>query len=260
MGISNKMNEISHTITKVNPIKIGDYVLYYNNEQATKQTIDEVFNDLPYIFQTEKKEPFIIDGGSNIGISCLYFKMQYPNAKIICFEPDPNAFHLLAKNVAVNNLKDITLINAALARTSGKINFYGDLNGECPDARGNSIIDSWGLQRKTSTKIVVESVSLSQYINCEVDFLKLDIEGAEEQVIEEIKDHLHFIKSIAIEVHQTNQMSDLNDVKKIISLLESNNFDVNVLEKSTTVMPSEIKDWMKKVNPSLYLVKGSKLL
>lgn len=252
------MSDTSYKIIEKDHIKIGKFLVYYDNEDAAKQTVDEIFNDLPYIFQTDKNEPLIIDGGSNIGISCLYFKMQYPSAKIICFEPDPNAFRLLTKNVEVNHLKNVTLINAALARTSGKVNFYGQFNGEHPDARGNSIVDIWGLQRNTSTEIIVDSINLSQYIDCEVDFLKLDIEGAEEQVLEEIKDRLHFVKSIAIEVHQTKQMNDFNDIKKIISLLKSSDFEVNVLEKSTNIMPKEIRAWMNTSNPSLYLVKGSK--
>ena len=68
-----------------------------------------------YDFKAVRTDPLIIDGGSNIGMSILYFKRIYPAARIIGFEPDSVIFRILRENVTHNRLKDVTLINAGLA-------------------------------------------------------------------------------------------------------------------------------------------------
>jgi hypothetical protein len=52
----------------------------------------EIFEEECYSFNASSSYPFIIDCGSNIGLSIIYFKRQYPNARIIGFEPDPMIF------------------------------------------------------------------------------------------------------------------------------------------------------------------------
>src|SRR5687768_3676011 len=54
----------------------------------------------------------IIDGGANIGLSSVYFKNKYPNAKIIAIEPDEDNFEMLRKNTATYS--DIHIKKAGL--------------------------------------------------------------------------------------------------------------------------------------------------
>ena len=126
--------------------------------------------------------PFILDCGSNIGISVLYFKSKYPGSRVLGFEPVPECFAILTKNIEENDLENVQITNAALVDSEGQICLYV---GADHDLRGASISRSWGSQT-TEDHIFVNSVRLSNYINGRVDFLKLDIEGAEEIVIPEI--------------------------------------------------------------------------
>src|ERR1044071_4816990 len=48
---------------------------------------EEIFKRENYKVDFATNDPFIIDCGSNIGLSIIYFKTRYPNAKIIGFEP-----------------------------------------------------------------------------------------------------------------------------------------------------------------------------
>lgn len=68
----------------------------------------------------------ILDCGSNIGMSILYFKHVYPKARIIGFEPDPAIFPYLQENMTRNGLKDVQLVQAALASQEGTLTFYSD--------------------------------------------------------------------------------------------------------------------------------------
>lgn len=238
-------------------IRYKDFTIYYNNKESALSTLDEVFNDAYYNFESSTASPFIIDGGANIGIATIFFKDLYPQAKIICFEADPNIFVTLKKNVVANKLTDVTLINAALANKKGMIDFYGQVNGADLDARGNSIIEVWGMQRTVSGKISVPAEQLSDYINEPVDLLKLDVEGAEQQILEEIQHKLHFVKQIVAEVHCSKTMDSVNSLTKIIDILTKSNFEHQLVTKNNLdLLPGQVKNWSDKIKPELYSIKA----
>src|ERR1017187_9470955 len=51
-----------------------------------------------------KQSKYIIDAGANIGFSVLYFLIYFPNAKVICIEPEESNFNLLLKNLELNKI------------------------------------------------------------------------------------------------------------------------------------------------------------
>lgn len=241
-------------------IKFQNFQIYYDNENSVRQTLREVFDNGHYRFETSSEPPVIIDAGSNIGISVLFFKRQHPHAKIICFEPDPNAFSILKLNIEVNQLKDIQLINAALSANEGLVDFYGQIHGKETDARGSSIIDIWGRQRTGSSKLKVKSVKLSSYIHSKIDFLKLDIEGAEEEVLKELGDKLSYVKAMALEFHESELIKSVNSLERVQAILKNYNFDYEVISNDVSVLPEAVKPWAEKMNPYLYTIKASQKL
>lgn len=238
-------------------IKYKHFTIHYNNKEAAISTFNEIFDDKYYLIKTNRESPLIIDGGANIGIATIFFKDMYPQARIICFEPDPNAFQVLSKNVEVNNLTNVTLINAALAKDNGIIDFYGQIHSKEPDARGNSIVEAWGLQRAVSNTIQVEAVKLSSYINEPVDLLKLDIEGAEQQVLEEVQGKLHFVNQITLEIHQSDKIEAINCLDKILNILKHHHFKRELISKNSfDLLPVQVRDWANRIQPHLYSLKA----
>src|SRR5262249_54931953 len=55
----------------------------------------EIFRREIYRFRCEREDPFIIDGGANIGLGILYFRKIFPRSRILAFEPDPKIFAIL---------------------------------------------------------------------------------------------------------------------------------------------------------------------
>ena len=245
-------------------LNIGQYSLAYNNKEMTVQLVQEIFNDNIYTFKTTKKEPLIIDAGSNIGIATIFFKSLYPQAKILCFEPDPNSFVLLKRNIFNNCLREVTIVNAALAAKTGVIDFYGEITQNTPYSCGNSIIQEWGEQRSLDdaiylmkNKIKVSAVQLSTYITEEIDFLKLDIEGAERQVLEELGDKITLIKEIAVEIHCTNDKKFINHLDSIISLFKKYSFHTEITQKNISdIFPPQTAIWLSKAKPKLFELKA----
>ncbi|MFU8797580.1 MAG: FkbM family methyltransferase, partial [Gammaproteobacteria bacterium] len=208
-------------------LQYKQWKIFHHNEKATKQIIEEVFIDKIYDFVADNETPFIMDCGANVGITSLFFKEKYPSCEILCFEPDPNAFAALMMNIECNNLSKITLINKALSSEDGEVDFYGHIYNSEPDSRGNSIVKAWGTRGKFTDKITVPSTRL--YINKTVDFLKIDIEGAEFQVVSAvINDIKKFVKNICIEGHLFKHIDKNKSYTNLLDLLTKNNFDCGI--------------------------------
>ncbi len=233
--------------------------VYHRHALSADQIISEIFEEKLYHFDCTKPDPLIIDAGANIGIATLFFKRYYPQSTVIAFEPDPYMFELLQKNVEANHLSGVKLINAALSRVSGTLPFFGELSQQGLDTRGNSLLKGWGLQRKTGCEIMVKSVRLSDYINENIEFLKLDIEGAEQQVLEELSNarKLSQIHEMAIEVHEADGIRSVNQQRVIQAFLRRHHFRVTVIKKNVDgIFPEETAGWVNQANPALFYVRA----
>lgn len=183
--------------SKTNVAKILDYNVKFFSYGKLSYLFSDIFLAEEYFFHTLKQRPFIVDCGSNIGMSVLYFKMLYPQSEILAFEPDYEAFAYLQKNIEQNGIESVYLHQKALSNMRGTIDFYYD-----PDKPG-SLSMSTMKERMPKNKQSVEAVPLSLFIDREVDFLKMDIEGSEKDVIEELskEGRLTYIKQMVIEYH-----------------------------------------------------------
>jgi FkbM family methyltransferase len=134
-----------------------------------------------YAFPCSTSKPLIVDCGSNVGMSVLFFKALFPNARVIGVEPDPKTFEVLSGNVRRNHWNDVVLHNKAVGAADGTTNFY--MNAQNPGDLGMSVI----AQEHLKTQLTVPAARLSSIIGQDhVDFLKLDVEGAEEEVIDDL--------------------------------------------------------------------------
>ena len=205
----NKENKLTYERYIDGETILMDKKIYYNDFMSYEFIKNEMFNLEIYKFNTEQDEPYILDCGSNIGLSIIYFKLKYPNAKVIGFEPDPKVFKTLQKNIESFNLDNVDLIDKALWTEEGKIKFLIEGADGGRAAINSDVSDNF---------IELNTTILSKYIDREVDFLKIDIEGAEYNVLNECKDKLHLVNNIFIEYHSfSKENQNLNDILKILS-------------------------------------------
>lgn len=184
----------------------------FSNYRDLLQLFTESFLEKDYYFVTANKNPFIIDCGSNLGMSILFFKNVYPKAEILAFEPSHISLSFLNKNINDNNLNGITVIDKAVSNKKQKCFFH-----EVP---GNTLGGALGGRTDDACTINVDSVILSEYIERPVDFVKVDVEGAEVLIFEDLDQSgkIKFIKEMGIECHGS---CALNSVLKV---LNKNNF------------------------------------
>jgi FkbM family methyltransferase len=149
--------------------------------------------------------PCIVDCGANVGFALAWFKQRYPTATVTSFEPEADAFALLQRTAAANPWTDVELVNAAVGTEDGIVDLYLDahrpampvsslLPDRRPDAPAGSVVAT-----------PVRCVRLADWLadRERVDLLKLDIEGTEGAVLEDLQRTraLPRISRLAVEFH-----------------------------------------------------------
>jgi FkbM family methyltransferase len=201
----------------------------YPNHSAALFLAHEVFVNGVYGFDARTRRPRIIDCGANIGMSVIFFKSMYPEAEVVAFEPDPRTFARLEENVRANRLSDVRLVNAALAASPGTVHFYSDTRAD------GSIVASLDPARGGSLALAVQAVTLSSFIEGPVDFLKVDVEGAEYDLVQELVDSgaIQQVHEAAIEVHADPAAPERRAT--LVGRLASAGFSVRITEMDDRV-------------------------
>jgi FkbM family methyltransferase len=131
-----------------------------------------------------KKGDTVLDLGANIGFYTLFLAdLVGPGGRVFAFEPSPETFSILKKNVEANSYGNIVLEQKCIADKSGAEEFfmYNDLGSHFSSLSGNIYKMS-----KRITSVRTQTVSLDDYFNNysgRIDFIKMDIEGAENRAL-----------------------------------------------------------------------------
>ena len=159
----------------------GGSAFQFRDAETTRYTFHEIFIDRDYAFPGLRGAEVVIDAGANIGLFTWYAIRQSPAARVYCFEADPDTFELLSANVEANQLANVRVYNAAVSDVpASTADFYSsERSGH------SSLYPVRGAAH--SPRLQVPTVRLSDFILGEaierVDFLKIDIEGAEYAVL-----------------------------------------------------------------------------
>ena len=199
-------------------IRFRDLVFDIPDSLSFVYQIKEIFGDEIYRFKSHSKEPLVIDCGANVGVSVIYFKKLYEKCKVCAFEADKKIFEYLEHNIKNNQINNVELHNKAIWIDSNGIYFESD------GADGGYIKPDSTNQNSTNQRI--DSISLKNILlqHNHIDFLKIDIEGAENEVLFDCRDSLCHIQNIFIEYHQRyNQAQNLGE---IINILDKANFRI----------------------------------
>lgn len=141
--------------------------------------------------------PVILDLGSNVGYTIIDFKYHYPNARIYGVEMDEKNFSLCQKNLA--GLSDVEVIHAAVWYEDTQVEYDTDAAADAFRVGQNS-----QFTKKKTVPAVCLPTLLSRWGLDYVDYIKLDIEGAEKQLFELGNSNwLKRVGQISIELHDT---------------------------------------------------------
>jgi len=188
-------------------------------------------------------------------LATLYFKSIYPKAKITAFEPMPDNAHYFLKNVQTNALTGVKLVQTALGNTKRGENttttFY--TSGEGEPSWGNSTVRE-NVHSESTRKIQVPVTNLSKYITKKIDFLKMDIEGAEVEVLEEVGANIKKVGELVIEVH--NQLGVSKELNFVSKFLSQYGFTIKVRKPVHIVLGETFEKILGKPNQDIYIVRA----
>ncbi|GAB1191419.1 hypothetical protein APSETT444_000592 [Aspergillus pseudonomiae] len=224
-------------------VKLSDkFSCYTRGENEARFIYHEIFEAHGYDRVELPKAPIIVDVGANIGLFSLYMKEKYPLAKILAFEPAPENFEALNRNLAFHMVSTVVAYPYALGiqACSALFTYFPNMPGnstmnieekECQirlfrenydEAFGDDMF-------KDAKQITVPVNRLSYFLdryhsNVEaIDLLKIDVEGTELEVLGGIDDaDWSKVRNIVMEV------SDLKgSLDKVKQLLETKGFTVS---------------------------------
>ena len=198
--LSRRLEWVAANDRATNVFPWGD--VEFTQASALPSQFSEIFVKRHYQCGDLPDRPVIVDCGGNIGLSAIWFARTYPEAEITVYEPDVGLSAILKRNLARAGHAQARVVNAAAWVSDGEISFNatGDDSGR---------IDPSGATR-------VRAIDLSQALPDRVDLLKLDIEGAEFEVLEHLVSSgaINRIQNIAAEFHPTR-----NSMLRMIMIL-----------------------------------------
>ena len=234
--MNNASGEVSQATVRCETLKNGVFAfhlpgadkfkIYGKSQGCMLSTYGEIYPGRVYEFKTSKKDPLIIDCGSNIGFSILYFKGEYPDATVLAFEPDPASFEMLEHNIKINKLQEVHAFNVALGDKDGEAVLSYDLRQE--GNPGSTLVGNTNGRGTVSVKVA----KLSDYIkkmdvigDKRIDLLKVDVEGYEHQIFKDLMDNnlLHRVDEMFIEYHHYIDSVE-NKLADFLKILETNGF------------------------------------
>jgi len=148
----------------------------------------------------------MVDLGANFGEISLCFAKNFPNAKIIAVEPSTLNHIVMKKNIRNQEFdtKNIIIEKVAITDKIGTVKLstrFRSENSIILDDRNHLYTDHIDTEEVVSNTLsnIIEKHNLKV-----IDFLKIDIEGAEPLLINCLKKHGKNIKSILIEMGRKN--------------------------------------------------------
>jgi FkbM family methyltransferase len=136
--------------------------------------------EIDFIREHVKPGMTVVDLGANIGLYTLQFaSLVGPSGRVFAFEPGPLSFGLLKTNLALNGYRNVTVENAAVSDFSGETELHICSTGESD----NRIA---GFETYESERVPVRCFALDDYFKpgTRVDFIKIDIQGAEAKALQ----------------------------------------------------------------------------
>lgn len=200
-----KLSERIHLLVRPNVIDLD----------VLKSTFLEKYHRCPFQLPAAA---VIVDIGSNVGYTLADFRMQYPDARLIGVELDKENFLQLQENV--RELGNCSVLNAGVWKTDGVINYSGK------DAQSFNI-NTQSKEGATAEAITMDSL-FSRYNIETADYVKMDIEGAEEEIFfgSDFQKWLAKVRYMSIEVHDTEKHSNAELRQKIKTAIEAAGFFV----------------------------------
>jgi FkbM family methyltransferase len=206
--------------------KIGGFPNFSSYLGAVRNALTD--EELEFVIPHLDDAKIFIDVGANFGAFVIPLAKLAQNTRFFAFEPNPMTAGALRANIRLNGVANVTAIEAAISDADGEVTF-SDTN----DPATNRILeaDDHGLT------VVARSLDsfCHEYALERIDFLKIDVEGAELDVLHGAANQFSngAIRSGIIEICPGNLRRFNRSTTEIVEFFNNQGFDLFLLEKSS---------------------------
>jgi FkbM family methyltransferase len=129
------------------------------------------------------REPILFDVGAHLGEYSIEFLKHFPSSKVMAFEPNTQSFKMLEKRMhSVNN---VSLQPIGLGRSNKIQNLYFNCDASPLSSLTRRRLDHFRLYLDKSEEVTIRTLdSFVSEFNIQPDFIKVDVEGHELEVLE----------------------------------------------------------------------------
>ncbi|MEW6221784.1 MAG: FkbM family methyltransferase [Candidatus Hadarchaeota archaeon] len=230
-------------------VEVLGHKMFLDPKDSLFLSINKVYEPLTteLVKQEVKKGDVVLDVGAHIGYFTLIFaRLVGSTGKVFAFEPEPNNFVLLEKNVRANGYGNVALVQKAVSNKTEKIKLYlsGDFTVD------HAIYNSGGKKF-----VSVDSTRPDDFIKnhgWRVDFVKMDIQGAEGLAIEGMKSIIQENKNIkmVIEVWPVGHKKVGTNPRDFLEFLLKEGFKLyEINEGQKKIEPVRIDEFLKVYTP-----------
>lgn len=219
-------------------------ILFYKNE-ILKRYSGNLNNIFSWMKKLNLENPIILDVGACIGMYSICYSKMYKNSKIFAFEPVIQNYQILKKNVKINKIKNISKINIGLSNENKNASI--GIPDKSVHSRYAKEINS-GLfsifSKEKKFKIKLKKLDSLIQINKlkKIDFIKIDVEGAEYKVLEGgIKTIKKYKPTIQLEFNKLSEALGKKKINYFYSFAQKYKYNIFYLTKNY-----KLKDRLKK--------------
>lgn len=204
----------------------NDLKVMIRKKSGDMMAVLEDFYDKQYPLESNNfgttSNSVIIDIGAHIGTFILALKNVYPDARILAYEPDSSSFSLCRRNIRMNKLKAIKVEKLALWKEEKIMSLHTSGN----DYLGSSIVTTKGdSEKRVRCTTLLKIFQENSIKSC--DLLKIDIEGAEYEVLFSAPESVFKkTKTIYVEYHTSETDPKNNSGKRLKAFLKTKGYKV----------------------------------
>jgi FkbM family methyltransferase len=199
--------------------KIPNFLIedMYASMTAQEEDIRKHFNP--------EKGDIIVDIGAAFGIyTIIASKRVGENGKVIAIEAHPDSFDMLNRNIKLNKLTNVTCLNYAVYSRKMKIKIYSNYTIMSERIREEKMKEKFvEINADTLDNILQQQNGL---VREQVNWIKIDVEGAELEVLKGAHDIMSNSKNITLLIEVHNVEDGKNLYRPIMDLMEKHNFKV----------------------------------
>ena len=209
--------------------------LHFADYRGLVFLVEEIFVSGQYVLEGAAVPERIVDGGSNIGLSVLFFRWRYPNARIDAFEADPETAMILRRNIEANHIEGVTVHALALSDRDGTATF------ERGDGGPGSLVSRLAEGQDRTGSMAVPTAKLSTFVDSTVDLLKLDVEGAEAACLHELQaaGRLDLVRRMIVESH--HQPGGESTLARVIETFERSGWSIRLTTPANSGVWSSLR-------------------